>query len=123
MGCYVRLCNYTACGLRVLIRLALLHYPLQWVTLNQVFLIVIPGYSLMPVSAFKATRYDRNQNLFLELRFFHAGLRGFFTGCGLRQQMHLEIINAFMDLFLINCIIFKVTKTFHTGLMNNLILL
>ena len=77
----------------------------------------------MPVSAFKATRYDRNQNLFLELRFFHAGLRGFFTGCGLRQQMHLEIFNASMDLFLINCIIFKVTKTFHTGLMNNLILL
>ena len=71
----------------------------------------------------KATRYDRNHNLCLELRFFHVGLRGFFTGCGLRQQMHLEIFNASMDLFLINCIIFKVTKTFHTGLMNNLILL
>ena len=77
----------------------------------------------MPVSAFKATRYDQNQNLFLELRFFHAGFRGFFTGWGLRQQMHLERFNASMDGFLINCIIFKVTKTLHTGLMNNLILL
>ena len=79
---------------------------------------------LIPVSAFKA-KYDRNQNLFLELRFFHAGLRGFFTSCGLRQQMHSQIFNASMDLFLMNCIIFKVTKTFHTitALMNNMILL
>ena len=47
----------------------------------------------------------------------------FFTGCGLRQQDALKIFNASMDLFLMNCIIFKVTKTFHTALMNNMILL
>ena len=47
----------------------------------------------------------------------------FFTGCGLRQQDALKIFNPSMDLFLMNCIIFKVTKTFHTALMNNLILL
>ena len=42
----------------------------------------------------------------------------FFTGCGLRQQDALKIFNASMDLFLMNCIIFKVTTTttFYTAL-------
>ena len=79
--------------------------------------------SLMPVSVLRLLNMIKIRTYFLQLRFFHAGSRGFFTGCGLRQQDALKIFDASMDLFLMNCIIFKVTKPFHTALMNNLLLL